>query len=113
MNIELFETKLRSALARHLPKAQIMLERQRSVLIQGRIVINDGLFLSVYFNALTSKTSYALIHNGQRVMGYDNYRFWHFHPFGSPDQHLPCEEPSVDTAIAAVASAVNAIQTLK
>jgi len=113
MNIEQFEIKLRSALARHLPEAQIVLERQRSVLIQGRIVINDGLFLSVYFNALTSKTSYALIHNGQRVMGYDNYRFWHFHPFGSPNQHLPCEEPSVDTAIAAVASAVNAIQTLK
>ncbi len=113
MNIEQFEIKLRSALAHHLPKAQIVLERQRSVLIQGRIVIDDGLFLNVYFNALTSKTIYALIHDEQRVMGYDNYRFWHFHPFGSPDQHLPCDEPSVDTAIAAVASAVNAIQTLK
>lgn len=113
MNIEQFEIELRSALARHLPGAQIVLERQRSVLIQGRIVIGDGLFLNVYFNALTSKTIYALIHDEQRVMGYDNYRFWHFHPFGSPDQHLPCDEPSVDTAIAAVASAVNAIQTLK
>ena len=44
--------------------------------------IDADTFVTVYFNALTGKTSYALIHHSQRVAGYDNYRFWHHHPPG-------------------------------
>jgi hypothetical protein len=40
----------------------------------------------VYFNALTGKTSYALIQKGRRIAGMDNYRYWHRHPAGAPDQ---------------------------
>lgn len=28
-------------------------------------------------------------------MGYDNYRFWHYHPPDRPKDHIPCEEPEI------------------
>jgi hypothetical protein len=59
--------------------------------------------VAVYFNALTGKTSYALIHHGQRVAGYDNYKFWHYHPMGAVNQHVPCAEPTPEDAIAQLA----------
>ena len=54
---------------------------------------------------LTGKTSYALIHHGQRVAGYDNYKFWHYHPLGEMDRHVPCTEPTPGEAIAKLALA--------
>lgn len=111
MTVEEFENRLRSAISSHLLNVQIHLEVQRSVIVQGRVVVNDELFLHIYFNALTSKTIYALIHRGQRVMGYDNYRFWHFHPFGAPDDHIPCDEPDVSDVLVAVTAAIHTIQS--
>jgi hypothetical protein len=111
MTVDEFGARLWSAIADHLADAQIYLDVQRSVVVQGRVVIADEIFLSVYFNALTSKTIYALIHRNQRVMGYDNYRFWHLHPFGSPHEHIPCDEPDVKDVVTAVAAAVKIIQS--
>jgi len=111
MSVEEFELQLRAAVSRHLTGVQIHLEMQRGIVLQGRIVVDDELFLHVYFNALTAKTIYALIHRGQRVMGYDNYRFWHYHPFGSPNDHIPCDEPDVNDVLVAVAAAIEAIQS--
>lgn len=111
MSLEEFENRLRAAISSHLTSVQIYLEAQRGIVVQGRIVIDDELFLHVYFNALTSKTIYALIHRGQRVMGYDNYRFWHYHPFDSPNDHIPCNEPDVNDVLVVVASAIEAIQS--
>lgn len=111
MSVEAFESRLRSAIASHLPEAQTHLAVQRAIVLQGRVVVDDDIFLHVYFNALTSKTIYALIYRGQRVMGYDNYRFWHFHPFGAPDDHIPCDEPDVNDVLAAVSAAIQMIQS--
>jgi len=110
MSVEAFERHLRAAISSHLTGVQIHLEVQRAIVLQGQIIIDDELFLHVYFNALTTKTIYALIHRGQRVMGYDNYRFWHFHPLDSPNDHIPCDEPDVNDVLTAVASAIKTIQ---
>jgi len=42
----------------------------------------------------------ALIHHDQRVAGYDNYRFWHYHPLGAAGKHERCAEPAPEDAIA-------------
>lgn len=55
---------------------------------------------------MTGKTSYMLIHGEQRVLGYDNYRFWHCHPFDRPQKHIPCDEPAVEDVIAEMKEAV-------
>jgi len=54
---------------------------------------------------LTGKTSYALIQRGQRVAGYDNYKFWHYHPLGEMARHVTCTEPTPGEAIAELALA--------
>ena len=64
--------------------------------------MNDSLFLDVYYNELTGKTSYTVIHKGQRVFGYDNYRFWHCHPFGQAEDHIPCGEPEIEAVLAEI-----------
>jgi hypothetical protein len=56
-----------------------------------RVHLGTSLFVDVFFNAETSKTSFALIKDAQRIFGADNTRGWHRHPFGSPESHCPCE----------------------
>lgn len=56
-----------------------------------RVHLGASLFVGVFFNAETGKTSFALIKGGQRTFGADNTRGWHRHPFGSPESHCPCD----------------------
>jgi hypothetical protein len=42
---------------------------------------------------------FALIHHRERVFGYDNLKEWHYHPFESPEKHIPCEEPALEKII--------------
>lgn len=94
-----FQQAVRKAVQRHLPRADWTLEQKRGILLDGRIELDDQTFISVYFNALTGKTSYALVRQGQRVAGYDNYKFWHYHPPGEVDRHQPYDEPTPEEAI--------------
>ena len=73
------------------------------------LTIDADTFVAVYFNALTEKTSYALIYRGQRVAGYDNYKFWHHHPAGEPEQHIPCPKPAPGDVIAELAQVAHQI----
>lgn len=59
-----------------------------------RVHLGAALFVDVFFNAETGKTSFALIEDGRRIFGIDNTRRWHLHPFGSPERHWPCDETS-------------------
>ena len=59
-----------------------------------RVHLRASLFIDVFLNADTGKTSFALIKDGQRIFGADNTRAWHLHPFGSPERHCPCDATS-------------------
>jgi hypothetical protein len=59
-----------------------------------RVHVGTSLFIDVFYNAETGKTSFALIQEGQRIFGADNTRGWHRHPFESPERHCPCEATS-------------------
>lgn len=53
-----------------------------------RAYISETLFLDVFYNERTGKTSYALIKNNQRIFGADNAKKqWHWHPFPAPHKH--------------------------
>ncbi len=103
MKLGEFRQALVGALNRHLAQAEVTLTESRGIVLTGRAELDAEAFLAVYFNALTGKVSYALIHQGRRVAGYDNYRFWHYHPPGPTNRHLPCAEPTPEEAIAALA----------
>ena len=52
--------------------------------------------VEVYYNSLTDKKSFALIKENQRILGYDNYKYWHIHPRDDVTSHVPCQEPSIE-----------------
>lgn len=58
------------------------------VFVKIRIFLNvEKMFIDVYYNSGTWKTSFALINQGKRIFGADNLGFWHIHPFENPNEH--------------------------
>ena len=94
-----FRQALTEAIRLHFADAKLVVTERRGISLIYRAELSTGALISVYYNALTGKTSYALIFDGQRIAGYDNYRFWHYHPAETPAQHIPCTEPTPKDAI--------------
>lgn len=66
-------------------------------ILKLRAHVGTLVFVEVFFNAETGKTSFALIKDRGRMSGADNTRGWHLHPFGSPESHHPCEAMSFES----------------
>jgi hypothetical protein len=73
--LQAFREKLLEAIEEHAPQADLTLEEKRGIVLDGRIRLDQDTFIAVYFNALSGKTSYALIRQDRRLAGYDNYKF--------------------------------------
>jgi hypothetical protein len=110
MTLSEFRVRLLQAITLHLPAARVRVQEQRSIVLKVRAQVEDDLFLDVYFNELTGKTSYTLVHKEQRVLGYDNYQFWHCHPYGRPADHVACEEPEIEVVLAEVGEVAEQLQ---
>lgn len=67
-------------------------------ILKVRVYLAPGeMFIDVFYNAVTDKTSFALIQGGQRVYGADNAKMgWHKHPFDAAERHISC--PSITFA---------------
>lgn len=61
-------------------------------LLKVRVYLTEGeLFIEVFYNCVTDKTSFALIQAGRRVYGADNAKMgWHKHPFDAVNRHVSC-----------------------
>jgi hypothetical protein len=108
-----FKKSLLAAIAAHFPTASTEILQKRTTILQARVSIDDKTFIAIYFNSLTGKKSYSLIFLEQRVMGYDNYKFWHYHPFDKPEEHIPCEEPDVGDMMAEMKTIVKQLEAPK
>ncbi len=96
MKIEYFRNLL-IAVAKHtFPDASITTTEKREITLEVRVKISEVVFIDVYYNTLTDKKSFALIKINQRIFGYDNYKYWHIHPWHDVAAHVPCEEPSIE-----------------
>ena len=89
------------------PKAEFEIHEKRDIIVEIRAIIEKEVFIDVYANILTKKRSYSLIYNGERIFGYDNYKFWHYHPIKNPNNHISCEEPSLPFAVKEIRTALN------
>lgn len=78
------------------PAAKVDIKERRGVILEMRAYLDEATFIEVYANAITGKRSLAIISKGERLSGYDNYKFWHYHPSDNPDDHIPCSEPTMD-----------------
>jgi hypothetical protein len=88
MDVAAFQEALLDALAGHSFVTTVDL-RTEAVVVRGRVQLEHGRFLQVYFNEDTGTTAFALIEDGERIWGidYDDLRGWHEHPVSHPDQH--------------------------
>jgi hypothetical protein len=62
MTLGEFRQALVLALNRHFPQAEVTLTESRGIVLTGRAKLDAETSIAVYFNALTGKVSYALIH---------------------------------------------------
>lgn len=77
------------------PEAKVDIKERRGVIMEIRAYLDEATFIEVYANAITGKRSLTLISKGERLSGYNNYKFWHYHPFNNTDDHIPCSEPTI------------------
>lgn len=96
MIFDRLKEELLQSLHSFFPAAKVDIKERRGVILELRAYLDEATFIEVYANAMTGKRSFALISKGERVTGYDNYRFWHYHPPDNPDEHIPCSEPTID-----------------
>ncbi|MBI4745064.1 MAG: hypothetical protein HY786_00600 [Deltaproteobacteria bacterium] len=64
--------------------------------LKVRAVLNESIFIDVFYNAETCKYSFALIRDNKRIFGADNLRGWHIHPFENPDEHIDSDPVSLE-----------------
>ena len=88
------------------PNAELEINERRDTVLEIRATLEKEIFIEFYANFLTSKRSYSLIYKGDRIFGYDNYKFWHYHPVNDPNTHISCEEPSVSFVIQQIRKAL-------
>lgn len=61
-------------------------------ILKARLLIEEEIFINVFFNSITKTTSYPVIKNNERILGIDkdSIRNWHKHNFDQPGKHDPC-----------------------
>ncbi len=96
MNIKEFKKSLLKNTQKYFPQKTIDAVEKRGIIIEARINIKENVFVEIYYNALNQKKSYALISHSKRIFGYDNYKYWHVHPFDKPSAHVQCNEPPME-----------------
>lgn len=101
-NVDDFLSDINSSVEKHFSKYrfEILLNTPRS--LKANIHIAENLFIAVRYNARNERMDFALIHNKQRIFGYDNLKEWHYHPVENPEGHIPCEKPSIDEVISKI-----------
>lgn len=91
--------ELLQSLRSNFPAAKVDVKERRGVILELRAYLDEVTFIEVYANSITGKRSFALISRGERITGYDNYRFWHYHSPDKPDDHILCLEPTIDLVL--------------
>lgn len=62
-------------------------------IIKILVLIENDLFIQIYFNESKGKLNLAFIQNNQRIYGVDSEGgILHIHPFDNPDQHISINE---------------------
>jgi hypothetical protein len=69
-----------------------------------KAVLGNDVFFNIFYNAETSKYSFALIKNSKRIYGADNTKNWHIHPFDNPDAHIETTKVSLVEFLETLAS---------
>ncbi len=101
-----FLIRLQAEARQHWKDVPVVVLNRRVNFLKARIAVERRLFIDVYYNAINERLSFALICEGERVLGYDKVKTWHRHPFEDPSQHIPCVEPALEQVFAEMAEVI-------
>ena len=71
-----------------------------------RLIISSCFFVDIYYNTRTVRFDFSLIQGTSRVFGYDNLKTWHYHPYGRPEEHVYCAEPTLEQIVKETSSVI-------
>ena len=99
-SVDVFISEVKASLKKHFKNYRIQILFKTPKSFKANIFLDQSLFIALRYNARNERTDFALIHNNQRIFGYDNLKKWHCHPFGKESKHIPCDRPSIDKIMA-------------
>ena len=101
-NVDVFLSEIKNSLKKHFTKYrfEFLIKTPRS--LKTNIHLGENFFIAVRYNARNERMDFALIQDNQRIFGYDNLKEWHYHPVETPEDHIPCEKPSIDEIISKI-----------
>lgn len=99
INVDDFLLEIRTSFKKHFKEHKIEVLMKTPKSIKANIHLKEDLFIALRFNARNGRMDFALIQNNQRIFGYDNLKEWHYHPYGNPSEHIPCDKPTVDKIV--------------
>ncbi|MFZ3091085.1 MAG: hypothetical protein WA240_10755 [Nitrospirota bacterium] len=95
-DVDAFLSEIKTPLKKYFAEYRFEFLLKTSKSLKANIYLRENLFIAVRYNARNERMDFALIQNNQRIFGYDNLKEWHYHPFENPDEHIPCDKPSMD-----------------
>lgn len=102
-DVDVFLSELEASLKKYFTEYKIEFFVRTSKSLKANIYLSHNLFIAVRYavryNVRNERIDFALIRNDQRIFGYDNLKEWHYHPYGSPSDHFPCNKPPIDKII--------------
>ncbi len=100
MDVRTFLTELLSCLTKVDFVEDINLKAE-GIVLSGRVILKEKMFLEVYYNEVTETIAFALIKEGKRVWGIDRdkTRDWHVHPLNEPELHESIRSLSISEIV--------------
>lgn len=91
-----FEEQVRQCAVAVFPHALVSVTERGRYRLKMRINLKDRTFIDIFYNPHNDRTDFALIHNHQRIFGYDNLGGWQRHAVEDPETHTSCTAPPID-----------------
>lgn len=98
-SIDTFLENLKRAVCQYFPESSIKYILRSDKSLKLNILIEEYVFIAVRYNSRNGRKDFALVSQNNRIFGYDNLKTWHYHPVGNPEEHIPCDEPTIDKVI--------------
>ncbi len=91
-----FENRVQQAATNIFPHIVLSVTAKGRYRLTIRVELSAKTFIDIFYNPKNDRTDFALIHENQRIFGYDNLGGWHRHSVEDPQTHTPCDEPLFD-----------------